>query len=245
MSNTEPPFDPSLNPYIGADRQKLGGLADFLNKIASKLDLPFQLSPRFDYRNQMVSVEQVVNFQHLIERIESDKIPGAFVEMGCYIGCTAAVISSTLQRLGAKREFHVFDRFDIELGDAQDIETVFRKTFAACELPLPAMHTGDFKETVPAQLPDQIAFAHVDCGTGGDVADHAALLIHCLNSLYPRMCKGGVIVLMDYHVPGTTVDGFNANPGVRLGTDVFLGEKPEQIKLLYGGPCSHAYIRMA
>lgn len=228
---------------LGADRQKLGALADFLNKVASKLNLPFQLSPRFDHRNQMVSMEQAVNFHHLIELVESDGVPGAYVELGCYIGCTAAIISSALQRLDQTREFHVYDRFDIQLGDADDIMSAFRRTFESCQLPLPIMHAGDFKETVPAQLPECIAFAHVDCGTGGDIAEHAALVIHCLNGLYPRMAKGGVIILMDYHEPGVTVEGFNSNPGVRLGTDVFLGGKPEQVKLLYGGPCSHAYIR--
>ena len=61
--------------------------------------------------------------------------------------------------------------------------------------------------------------------------------------VYPRMATGGLIVLMDYHVDGVTVHGRDVNPGVRLATDEFLIDKREQVRILYGGDCSHAYIR--
>ena len=243
MSNSEPPFDPSLNPLIGGDPNATGPFVDLLNKIAAKLGLGLQLSRRFDHRNQMVSVEQVTNFHHLIDRIVSDRVPGAFVELGCYIGSTAAVIGTVLRQRDADREFHVYDRFDIELGGTHDIEAAFQHTFEACSLELPTVHAGDLRSTVPNELPASIAFAHIDLGTGGGLAEHASLLIHCLGAVYPRLSQGGVIVLMDYHVPGVTVGGFDANPGVRLGADLFFQDKPETIKTLFGGPCSHAYIR--
>ena len=62
-------------------------------------------------------------------------------------------------------------------------------------------------------------------------------------SVYPKLSKGAVAIFMDYHIPGRTMDGMNVNPGVRMACDAFFADKPEQIEMLYGGPCSHAYIR--
>ncbi|HMC97668.1 MAG TPA: class I SAM-dependent methyltransferase, partial [Flavobacteriales bacterium] len=168
---------------------------------------------------------------------------GDFVELGCYTGSTATVFAQLLQAYDPSRFLHVFDRFDIELGRKRSIRNLFVANLERFEVAMPVIHEGDFIDTVPGELPERIAFVHIDCGHGGDVKQHAALVTHCLNGIYPRLSPGAVVVFMDYHVPGVTWYGNDSNPGVRLACDAFFADKPENIHLLYGGACSHACIR--
>ncbi len=230
-------------PYLGPPRDKIPAIARFLNKAGRKLRFPLELRPRFDHRNHMLSIEQATNFQLLIERLLDTDVPGAFVELGSYTGSSAAVIGSLIQHAQGGRAFHVYDRFDIEIGSQRNIQEVFKQTLTRACVPLPTMHVGDLHATVPAELPERIAFAHIDCGIGGGAQAHAALITHCLNALYPRLTQNAVVVLMDYHDPARTLDGNDSNPGVRQACDAFFADKPEQVQGLYGGPCSHAYIR--
>ena len=119
----------------------------------------------------------------------------------------------------------------------------FQANHAAIGLALPHIHKGDVFSTVPAELPDPIAFAHVDLGVGGDHELHYRLVTHALESILPRLSSHGVMVLMDYHVPGLTVDGNDSNPGVRQACDAFFLNRPERVITLYGGPCSHGFVR--
>jgi SAM-dependent methyltransferase len=217
----------------------------FLNKVFYKARLPFALTHRFDYRNDMMSLEQIANFDLLITDVLDRNVPGAFVELGCYTGNTTAVFAKLLSLLDPERPLHVFDRFDIELGKERGIRATFEARMHQCELPMPVIHEGDLMELVPAELPDRIAFAHIDLGTGGSPENHSRLMLHALESVYPRLSKDGLIVLMDYHVPGRTVLGKNVNPGVRKAVDAFLADKPEAPTLLLAGPCSHAFVRKA
>ncbi|MBK7248675.1 MAG: hypothetical protein IPI05_13580 [Flavobacteriales bacterium] len=181
----------------------------------------------------MLSIEQASNIHHLVDRVLDTGVPGAFVELGCYTGSSAALISGLLEPPGAQREFHVYDRFDIELGKQQNIHEVFKNTIHAEGVPMPIIHVGDFLQTVPTDLPEVIAFAHLDCGTGGSAEEHAALITHCLEGVYPRLAQGAVVLLMDYHRAGATLDGCNSNPGVRMACDAFFLDKPEQIQSFY------------
>lgn len=233
----------TITPFYGPSRNRVPKLVKYLNRISGRLGMSYELLPRFDYRNHMVSLEQASNFQHLIERVLETGVRGEFVELGSYTGSTATLIAGLLQQGEAQRNFHVYDRFDIEMGEQRNIQKVFVNTFHESNLPLPIIHLGDLWETIPAGLPQEIAFVHIDCGTGAQMAQHALLIAHCLQAVYPKLSKGAVAIFMDYHIPGRTMDGMNVNPGVRVACDAFFADKPEQIQMLYGGPCSHAYIR--
>lgn len=236
---------PGIAGLPGLERWNLPAWARFMNRVLAKLRSPVDLRCRFDYREDMVSVEQAANFELLIAQLLEARVPGDFVEMGCYVGRTASIFAKLLQREGGERALHVFDRFDIELGASQGIRAQFEANLRATGAPMPVIHAGDLFATVPAELPDRIAFVHIDLGVGSDTALHQRLVSHALEHAYPRISPGGIIVVMDYHVPGLTVQGFDANPGARPATDAFLAGRPEQVHLLYGGPCSHAYIRKA
>ncbi|MBL7953324.1 MAG: hypothetical protein JNM62_16575 [Flavobacteriales bacterium] len=214
-----------------------------VNKVLAKLHTSFDVKPRFRPELDMLTYEMVANFELLISDVFGHGVPGDLVELGTFTGGTAAVIGSSALRHGGNKVFHVYDRFDIQFGKAVDVEKTFIANMKACGVPLPVMHKGDLLDMVPRDLPATIAFAHIDCGFGGDPKDHAAVVQHCLAGIYPRMPKGGIIVLMDYHKPGVTRLGKDLNPGARMGGDAFLADKPEHFEALYGGPCSHGFMR--
>jgi len=244
---TNPPNDEPVQirllAYFVPNRDKVPPSVKFLNKVLGRSGFPFVLIPRCDHRLHMMSIEQASNIHHLVDRILATDVPGEFVELGCYGGSSAALISGLIEQQGAHRELHVYDRFDIEFGKQQNIREVFRNTIHAAGVPMPIIHEGDFLQTVPMQLPEVIAFAHVDCGTGGSAEEHAQLITHCLEGLYPRLAQGAVLLLMDYHRAGSTLDGYSELPGVQVACDAFFLDKPEHIQLLYGGPYSHAFVR--
>lgn len=213
------------------------------NKVLAKLRFPYDLKGRMDYREDMLTPEQAANFELLIGAVLDHKVQGAFVELGCYVGHTAAIFATLLKDQDPQRPFHVFDRFDIELGATRGIREQFDENLRKVGGRMPVVHSGDLFQTVPSELPEKIAFAHIDLGVGGDTALHDRLVTHALEHVYPRLSPFGVIAIMDHHVPGITLHGFNANPGARIATERFFAGKPEPVRILYGGACSHAFIR--
>lgn len=233
------------NTWPNAERWTVSPWVMYMNKVLGKLRLPYDLKKRFDHREDMVSLEQVGNFELLINELLEHEVPGEFVELGCYTGSTAAVFAALLAAHRNERRLHVYDSFDIELGSVRGIRDVFEENIRSTGAPMPEIHAGDVYKTVPAELPGSIAFAHIDLGSGMPVEMHTKLIDHAIRSVYPCMSPRGIMVFMDYHVPGVTVNGNDSNPGVRVACDAFFKDKPEKIRLLYGGPCSHAYIRRA
>ncbi len=229
--------------WPGSERWRTQPWVERLNKVLHKLGLPLMVKRSFDHREDMLSLEQAANIQLLLSGVVSSGVKGAAVELGCYTGSTSAVMASLLKARGSTMALHVYDSFAYELGAEQGIRAVFEENFQKLELPLPLIHAGDLRITVPAQLPEIIAFAHVDLGVGGAHEAHASILTYALEAVYPRLAPNAVMVIQDYHVPGLTVHGNDSNPGVRMACDTFFSNKPEQVSTLYGGPCSHGYIR--
>lgn len=189
----------------------------------------------------MLSLEQAGNLQLLLTYVLDHGVPGAAVELGCHVGGTTAVLARVLQARDPSRELHAYDAFLKHWSTDADPRQRFEANFKALGLPLPRLHEGDVRATVPAELPERIAFAHVDLGVGGDTALHRELLLHALQHIVPRLSKHGVLVLMDLHLPGITVHGSDSNPAVKDACATFFGELPGPMRVLYGGPCSHGY----
>jgi O-methyltransferase len=230
--------------WPGAQKQEVSKPMKVLNKVLNKMGSPLWLQPRFDYREEMVSLEQVVNFQHLLTRVLDNDVHGDVVELGCYTGNTSAVIGTILREAENDRAFHVYDSFEHNLSRENiDVLGRFVENMKVEDLELPYIHRGDLFETIPDELPERIAFAHIDLGVGGDTDEHKDCLWHCLHHVYQRMRHGSICMLMDYHVEGTTVQGADVNPGVREACDEFFADKPEKMVTLYGGPCSHGYFK--
>lgn len=229
--------------WPGSDRQRKRWWERKVTSLLRKARLPIAVQRSFDHRLDMVSLEQVNNLYLLLTSVLVGKVPGAVVELGCHTGSTTTVLGQILQNHEQPPAMHVYDLFDGAWSTEESVLDRFRANHAAIGLALPHIHKGDVFSTVPSELPDQIAFAHVDLGVGGDHDLHYRLVTHALETVHARLSPHGVLVLMDYHVPGLTVDGNDSNPGVRKACDAFFLNKRERVITLYGGPCSHGFVR--
>ena len=189
------------------------------------------------------TVEQRINLWHLVSQPLAYGVPGDVVELGCFDGKTAVIFARAIAQLAPGRSLHVYDHFHagFHLG-AADIEQELLANFQRTGTPSPAIHRGDFLDTIPAHLPEAVAFAHIDCGYDGDVAKQQNTIIHLLEHLYPRMPRGAVGVLMDFYDPALC-RGRNFNPGIRPAAADFFADKPEKIISLWGGDYAHAFFR--
>jgi O-methyltransferase len=191
----------------------------------------------------MTSIEQRLNLWHLAAQPLLAGVPGDLVELGCFQGATATIFGTAIQRYAPDRHLHLYDHFGVEFHlSGQDIEGKVTANFRAAALPAPIIHRGDFAATVPKELPDQIAFAHIDCGCGGDPDAHRRTVVFLLQHVYPRMPSGAVCVLMDYHDPERCA-GPDYNPGVRRGVQEFLTDKMDRVGSLWGGEYAHGCFR--
>jgi len=183
----------------------------------------------------MTTQDQRINIYHLVSHVLRAGVSGAFVELGCFVGETAAMIQKINQDEGRPpRPMHLYDSFEVPFYLKRPVRVVLEENFSSRGLPLPHIHAGRFDQTLPDALPDAIAFAHIDCGFGGDADAHAAVVRHCLEQVYPRLSSGAALLLMDYAMP-EVFPCFDANPGVRRAADLFFADKPEAVRFLYSG----------
>jgi len=152
-----------------------------------------------------------------IQRLEDDKIPGAFAEIGVYRGVTSRFI----HRQAPERHFYLFDTFEgfpeqsLEsgpdtrfkdtsqegvatlIGDTHNIE--FRKGF------FPATATGLEGE--------QFALVMLD-------VDLYQPALDVFRFFYPRMVRGGYLFMHDFNSP-------ESNHGISRAAKEFMADKPE------------------
>jgi O-methyltransferase len=217
-------------------------LLRFINKGFRALKLKYVVSP-IDTTVDMNTVEQRINYYHLLNQVLLCEVEGDVIELGCFTGQCALLFQKVLEQNDSAKELHLYDSFEIKFSEQGDIKDVLMASFKSADLKPPILHKGLFKDTVPSELPEKLCFVHIDCGHGGNVEDHKNILLEVLNSIYPRMAPGGVCVLMDYNDPKINGIGHDANPGVKLACDRFLQDKEEEIIPLYGNQYYHAYFR--
>jgi hypothetical protein len=165
-----------------------------------------------------VGIQSTANIFHLAHfLIECNRIPGDVVEFGCHAGHSAALMSV----LTSKRMW-VYDSFrglpESGPGDkgAGRIfrpgyltlnQQVLQHTFDHHFLPSPLICAKWFSEVKPDDLPDKIAFAHLD-------GDLDVSVTQSLNLVWPRMSPGAVALVHDY-------DQFSL-PGVKVAVQKFI-----------------------
>jgi O-methyltransferase len=209
------------------------------NKILKKLGISERLVPPI-HTGGMTSVEQRVNMFHLASSVLAYKIPGDFVELGCHAGQSAVLFQKIIEHYDKNRTLHVYDSFEglpeinpldgrtpLRKGDMATSQEALLLNFSRAGLKPPVIHTGWFENTLKEQLPEKIAFAHLD----GDLYDSIRV---SLEYVYPKLSKGAVCLIDDYSDPAL-FDSVNDCPGVKQACDEFLHDKPEQVALLYGG----------
>ena len=192
----------------------------------------------------MTTVEMRMNLYHLLSQVLAYDVPGEVLEVGTFTGETAVLLAKVLEGEGqrARRELHVYDAFR-PMWNSGNPRTQLAANFDALGLTQPHVHEGFFAETIPSQLPERVAFVHLDCGFGGDPKEHAEEITRLLTHLYPRMSKGAICSLVDYSDPREVDRVTDSNPGVKPGCDRFLADKPEKPSILYAAEYGHAYFR--
>ena len=213
-----------------------------VNKGFRFLKFGYTVSP-IDGTVDMNTVEQRMNYYHLLDNILTFNVTGDVVELGCFTGQCAMIFEQVLEQHNSDKTLHLYDSFHVQFKEKGSIEDQLITNFKKAGLKQPVLHKGFFDKTLPGELPDEICFVHIDCGFGGDKLEHKAIVLHCLQTVYPKMPKDAVCILMDYYDPEVNGAGADINPGVKLACDEFLKEKPEKIIALYGNQYFHAYFR--
>ncbi len=170
----------------------------------------------------MTSAERIHAVCEAARYIEKNSIPGAVVECGVWRGGSMMAVAKTLLAIkGAERELFLFDTFDgMSVPDENDISLVGERASELseqhtkseadlfwCYAPLDAVKQailstgypkerirfvkGRVEETLPREAPEKIALLRLD-------TDWYESTRHELETLYPRLVRGGVLILDDY-----------------------------------------------
>ncbi|MFB6552704.1 TylF/MycF/NovP-related O-methyltransferase [Streptomyces sp. NPDC056405] len=189
-----------------------------------------------EHHGDTVDADRLPAIRTELEQLAAQKVPGAVIELGCYQGAMALWMRAVLDATGQhQRGVHVYDSFQglPESGtkDPDLFETGYLRAEPEQVLALharwgrtpPAIHPGWFADTLPDQLPDQIAFAYLD----GDYYDS----IHtCLTACVPRMAPGGTLIVDDYADLEANPKAWNGLPGVKAACeDYFRAPTPLQV----------------
>jgi hypothetical protein len=178
--------------------------------------------------------ERVFVLTRAVEYILAHDIPGAFVECGVWKGGSMMAVALALTRAGRRdRGLFLFDTYqgmpEPVAQDGEGVRTEWEKNVAATHngwnyAPLdevranlnttgyPPEHlhyvVGKVEKTVPASAPETVALLRLD-------TDFYESTRHELEHLFPRLSRGGVLI----------VDDYGAFQGARLAVDEYLREK--------------------
>jgi O-methyltransferase len=170
----------------------------------------------------MTSAERIHAVCEAVRYIEKNNIPGAIVECGVWRGGSMMAVARTLLSINATaRELYLFDTFEgMSPPNENDVSLVGERASALieqhtkseadllwCYAPLDAVREavlstgypkeqvrfvkGRVEETLPQEAPDEIALLRLD-------TDWYESTRHELETLYPRLVRGGVLILDDY-----------------------------------------------
>ena len=169
----------------------------------------------------MTSAEKMFALWRAVNYLAANRVDGAFVECGVAAGGSMMMAALTaLAKGNAERDIWLYDTYagmpeptqrDVNYrgDDARkqwasseregfnewcfaSLESV-RRNLASTGYPNDRLHfvVGRVEDTIPANMPDQIALLRLD-------TDWYVSSKHELVHLYPRLCSGGVLIIDDY-----------------------------------------------
>ncbi|MGI9103751.1 MAG: TylF/MycF/NovP-related O-methyltransferase [Terriglobales bacterium] len=188
----------------------------------------------------MTSMEAVIALIRAVEHVLRSGIPGDFVECGVWRGGSAMAIARTLARSAEEtRNLYLYDTFtgmvpptDVDVScDGEPAAHILSSleriagernewAYATLEdvlsnlgqtaLPRERIKIvqGPVERTIPATMPEQIAVLRLD-------TDWYESTRHELAYLYPRLSRGGILIIDDY----------GHWQGARRAVDEYFGDK--------------------
>jgi len=177
---------------------------------------------------QALTTDDLTRFYFLADNVAhtlTRGVDGALAELGVWRGQSARV----LKGMAPGRMLYLFDTFSgfpadqIPVGDSRRDRNLFAdtsleavKSFVGTDevVYVPGIFPDTAKQ-VPADL--RFCFVHIDCDLGAPAQSG-------LEFFYPRVNKGGLIVMHDY--------GNDSWPGVAQAVDTFFADKPEGVVLI-------------
>jgi O-methyltransferase len=170
----------------------------------------------------MTSPERIYSLIEAVRYITRRNIPGSIVECGVWRGGSMMAVALALQSLNVSaRDLHLFDTFegmprpqdvDVNLYGNSAISIFAENQIGAdssdyCRATLPDVqaamastgydgakihfHKGKVEVTIPAAAPESIALLRLD-------TDWYESTRHELEHLYPRLARGGILIIDDY-----------------------------------------------
>jgi len=209
-------------------------------------------SVQWDYKkkageisNQLIHLEKnfpdkvrFFNFWHQIERIKNENIKGSFAELGVYKGETAKFI----HEMNNTRKFYLFDTYegyskkDIE-KETGEASTYTSKNFSNTSIDAVKEYIdgngnliflkGHFPETTYSLKNQKYSLVTMDANLYNPTKDG-------LEYFYPKLSKGGVIIIHDYN---------HKWEGLMKAIDEFVKKIPESLIPLPDKYCSVMIIK--
>jgi len=162
----------------------------------------------------MTSTERIYALVHAVRHVVRNRIAGDMVECGVWKGGSVMAMALTLLQLGARdRSLYLFDTFagmtapsevdvDYQGRQAHVILDAVRCEASQQEVEKAVFSTGydpeqihfvpgRVEETIPDHAPASIALLRLD-------TDWYESTQHELQHLFPRLARGGVIIIDDY-----------------------------------------------
>lgn len=201
---------------------------DLLWQAANRLAYPPDFSPeeirlcKAVSGLTMTSPERIVALAHAVAYVHRNRIAGAFVECGVWRGGSMAAAALTLLSLGqTDRELYLFDTYEgMSAPTARDVSYAgepaadilsrtrrvegdsywciagvedVRQNLRSTRYPEHLVHLvkGRVEETIPGSAPESIGLLRLD-------TDWYESTRHELQHLYPRLSRGGVVIVDDY-----------------------------------------------
>lgn len=120
-------------------------------------------------------------------------LPGDFVECGVHMGFTMAVISDYINIAKLNKLYWGYDLFDGDHYKSFDMNGMSPFEYVSSQFD--NTHTkiikGAIEDSMIKNAPDKVAFLHIDLNSA--IAEEAAL-----KHFFPKLTRGGIIVLDDY-----------------------------------------------
>ncbi|MEU2026218.1 TylF/MycF/NovP-related O-methyltransferase [Streptomyces sp. NPDC016469] len=189
-----------------------------------------------EHHADTVDADRLPAIRTELEQLGGRGVPGDVVELGCYRGAMALWMRTVLDASGQSwRSIHVYDSFQGLPERGEKDPDLFAAGFLRADpeqlLALhdgwdrtpPKIHPGWFADTLPDQLPAEIAFAYLD----GDYYDS---ILTSLTACVPRMAPGGTLIVDDYADLQANPKAWDGLPGVKAACeDYFRALSPLEV----------------